>query len=113
MLKKETLKRVVASGITNQLAFFITLNPDCTSRGDIVVRIINKPAHGSVEAFATSAYLRASQVGQHPKCGQTKVKGIALNYKAENRYVGDDALDIVAFYPDGWAWEVHVDLSVR
>jgi hypothetical protein len=33
MTKKETVKRVVASGITNQLAFFVTLNPDCSSRG--------------------------------------------------------------------------------
>jgi hypothetical protein len=30
---KQTVKRVVASGITNQLAFFVSLNPDCSSRG--------------------------------------------------------------------------------
>ena len=41
------------------------------------------------------------------------MKGIALNYKAESKYTGDDALDVIAFYPDGWAWEIHVDLSVR
>ena len=49
MMKKQTFKRVVASGITNQLAFFVALNPDCSSRGEMVVRITNKPQHGSAE----------------------------------------------------------------
>jgi hypothetical protein len=108
MLKKQTIKRVVASGISNQLAFFFALNPDCSSRGDMVVRIIKKPEHGSAEASAISGYLRASQVKEHPNCAKDKVKGIALNYKAESKYTGDDALDILAF-----AWEIHIDLSVR
>jgi hypothetical protein len=69
----------------------------------------------SGETSTISGYLRASQVKeQYPNSGKEKVKGIALNYKAESKYTGDDdALDIIAFYPDGWAWEIHVDLSVR
>jgi hypothetical protein len=51
MLKRQTVKRVVASGINNQLAFFVALNPDCTSRGEMVVRVINKPVHGGAETF--------------------------------------------------------------
>ena len=113
MMKKETVKRVVASGITNQLAFFVTLNPDCSSRGEMVVRITNNPQHGSAQTSTISGYLRASQVKEHPNYGKEKVKGIALNYKAESKYTGDDALDIIAFYPDGWAREIHLDLSVR
>jgi hypothetical protein len=113
VMKKETLKRIVASGISNQLGFFVTLNPDCSSRGDIVARIVNKPQHGSAEASAITGYLRASQHKVHPNCTKNKVKGVALNYKAESKYVGDDALDVIMFYPDGWTWEVHLDLSVR
>jgi hypothetical protein len=113
MMKKQTFKRVVASGISNQLGFFVTLNPDCSSRGDIVVRIVKKPEHGSAEVSAITGYLRAAQFKEHPNCAKNKVKGTALNYKAENKYTGDDALEVLMFYPDGWAWEVHVDLSVR
>jgi hypothetical protein len=59
-------------------------------------------------------YRFAAALGlEHPNCGKEKVKGIALNYKAESKYTGDDALDIIVFYPDGWAREIHVDLSVR
>ena len=104
---------MVASGITNQLAFLVALNPDCSSRGEMVVRITNKPQHGSAETSTISSYLRASHVKEFPNCGKEKVKGVALNYKSESKYTGDDALDAIAFYPDGWAWEVHVDLSVR
>jgi len=113
MMNKQTVKRVVASGITNQLAFFVTLNPDCSSRGEMVVRITNNPQHGSAQTSTISSYLRASQVKEHPNCGKEKVKGVALNYKAESKYTGDDALDIITFYPDGWAREIHIDLSVR
>jgi hypothetical protein len=113
MLKRQTVKRVVASGINNQLAFFVALNPDCTSRGEMVVRVINKPAHGGAETSPISDYLRAPQAKEFPNCAKQKVKGIALNYKSESKYVGDDALDVIGFYPDGWALEIHIDLSVR
>jgi hypothetical protein len=67
----------------------------------MVVRITNNPQHGSAQTSAISSYLRASQVQEHPNCGKENVKGIALNYKAESKYTGDDALDIIVSYPDG------------
>jgi hypothetical protein len=68
----------------------------------MVVRITNNPQHGSAQASTISSYLRE----EHPNCGKEKVKGIALNYMAESKYTGDDALDIIVFYPDGWAKEI-------
>jgi hypothetical protein len=29
------------------------------------------------------------------------------------KYVGDDAFDLLALFPNGFAWEVHYDISVR
>jgi hypothetical protein len=67
------------------------------------VRIINKPTHGSVELPVISGYLRPDQVKLYPNCAKDKVKGIALKYKSENKYVGDDAFDLLVFDPSGWA----------
>jgi hypothetical protein len=42
-----------------------------------------------------------------------KKKGMQISYKSAEKYVGDDALDLLILYPGGTAWEVHYDVSVR
>jgi hypothetical protein len=46
-------------------------------------------------------------------CNQHKVKGMQINYKSAEKYVGDDAFDLLVLFPAGTAWEVHYDVSVR
>jgi hypothetical protein len=33
--------------------------------------------------------------------------------KSAEKYVGDDAFDVLVLFPGGFAWEVHFDISVR
>jgi len=33
--------------------------------------------------------------------------------KSAEKYVGDDTLDLLVFFPGGFAWEVHYDINVR
>jgi P27 family predicted phage terminase small subunit len=47
------------------------------------------------------------------KCNQHKVKGMQINYRSAEKYVGDDAFDLLVLFPAGTAWEVHYDVSVR
>jgi hypothetical protein len=47
------------------------------------------------------------------KCNQHKVKGMQINYKSAEQYVGDDAFDLLVLFPTGFAWEIHYDVSVR
>jgi hypothetical protein len=111
-LRKDKATRFVPSG-TNQRIIFVTwLNPDCTSAGNINIRIINQPEHGKVETTATSDYPHYSKEQIRFKCNQHKVKGMAVNYTAD-KYAGDDAFDILVIYPDGFAWEIHYDISLR
>ena len=35
------------------------------------------------------------------------------NVAGAEKYVGDDALDLLILFPAGTAWEVHFDVSVR
>jgi hypothetical protein len=37
---------------------------------------------------------------------------VAVSYKAD-KYVGDDAFDVLVIYPEGFAREVRYDISVR
>ena len=36
-----------------------------------------------------------------------------VNYKAAEKYTGNDAFDLLILYPDGLAREHHFDISVR
>jgi hypothetical protein len=111
-LRKDNATRIIPSG-TNQRIIFVTwLNPDCTSAGNINVRITNQPEHGKVETMATFDYPHYSKEQIRFKCNQHKVKGVVLNYKAE-KYAGDDAFDVLIMYPDGFAREIHYDISLR
>jgi hypothetical protein len=111
-LRKDKATRFVPSGTNQRIIFVSWLNPDCTSAGNINVRIINQAEHGKVEATATSDYPHYSKEQIRFKCNQHKVKGMAVNYKAD-KYTGDDAFDILVIYPDGFAWEIHYDISLR
>jgi hypothetical protein len=47
------------------------------------------------------------------KCNQHKVKGALVNYKAAQKYTGNDEFDLLILYPARFARELHFDISVR
>jgi hypothetical protein len=69
-------------------------------------RRCSQPEHGTVEITCNQEHVRY-------KCNDHKVRGVQVNYKSAEKYVGDDALDLLVLFPTGFAWEVHLDVSVR
>jgi hypothetical protein len=104
--------RTVPSGANQRIEFIYALNPDCTASGDINVRVTKQPEHGKVEIASTTHFPAFSKESNRYKCNQHKVKGVLVNYKAE-KYVGEDAFDLLIIYPGGFAREVHYDIGVR
>jgi hypothetical protein len=104
--------RTVPSGANQRIEFIYALNPDCTASGDINVRVTKQPEHGKVEIASTAHFPAFSKESNRYKCNQHKVKGVLVNYKAE-KYVGEDAFDLLILYPGGFAREVHYDIGVR
>jgi len=111
-VQKYQFTRIISSGTNQRIEFITALNPDCTSSGDVNVRVTTQPEHGKVEIMSTSHFPNYSKESNRYKCTQHKVKGVLVNYKAE-KYVGDDAFDLLVLYPGGFAREVHYDMSVR
>jgi hypothetical protein len=111
-LQRLQFARTVPSGTNQRIEFVTALNPDCTSSGDINVRVTKQPEHGKLETTTASYFPFFSKQSNRYKCNQHKVKGVLVNYKPE-KYVGDDAFDILIMYPGGFAREVHYDISVR
>jgi hypothetical protein len=112
-LQRTQLTRIVASGTTHRIAFLHALHPDCTASGDVHVRVTQEPEHGKIEIIPMSDFARYSKDNIRSRCNQHKVKGVLVNYKADKKYVGDDAFVLLVIYPQGLAEEGHFNISVR
>jgi hypothetical protein len=112
-LKKEQITRVVASGSKQTVRFYYALNPDCITRGSPEVRVTKQPEHGMVETAPVQSFPSYPKDNIRFKCNQQKVRGVQVNYKSADKYVGDDEFDLLVLFPGGMASEVHYDISVR
>jgi hypothetical protein len=112
-LQKERVNRVVASGAKQRIGFFTALNPDCTSSGEVSVRITKQPEHGTTETAATTSFPSYPKENLRARCNEHKVRGQQVYYKSAEKYVGDDELELLILFPAGFAWEVQVGISVR
>jgi hypothetical protein len=112
-LERKQFSRVVASETKQRIGFFYAVNPDCSASGNVNVRITKKPEHGTVEITPTAHFPNYPKEAIRFKCNQHKVKGIQINYKSADKYIGDDVFDLLVLFPAGTAWEVHYDVSVR
>jgi hypothetical protein len=112
-LEKKQFTRVVASGTKDQIGFFYKLNPDCSASGNVNIRVTKQPEHGSTETTTATNFPNYPKENIRSKCNEHRVKGMQVNYKSAEKYVGDDTLDLLILFPAGFAWEVHFDVSVR
>ena len=110
-LEKKQFTRVVSSGAKQRIGFFHAVHPDCTASGDVNIRVTKQPEHGSVETTTATLFPGYPKENIRSKCND--VRGMQVNYKSEEKYVGDDAFDLLVLLPNGTAWEVHYDISVR
>jgi hypothetical protein len=111
--EQKQLSRVVASGAKQRIGFFHALHPDCTASGDVTLRVIKQPEHGAVDTIATTNYPTYPKENIRSKCNEHKVKGMQINYKSAEKYVGSDELELLVLFPNGFAWEVRYNIDVR
>jgi hypothetical protein len=112
-LRKEQVTRVVASGKNQRIGFFTSLSPDCVSNGDVEVRITKPPEHGTTQTTIANNFPGYPKENIRARCNEHKVRGVQINYKSAEKYVGSDELDLLVLFPGGFAWEVHLNIDVR
>jgi hypothetical protein len=111
--ESQTYTRVVTSGAKQRIGFYTALQPDCSASGDVNVRVTKQPEHGTVETTATTLFPGYPKENIRSKCNQYKVKGTLVNYKAAEKYTGNDEFDLLILFPGGFASELHYDIKVR
>src|SRR5262245_57224392 len=110
---KKQWTRVVASGTNQRISFFHAVNPDCTASGNLNIRVTKQPEHGSVETITTTNFPTYPKESLRARCNEHKVRGVQVNYKSAEKYVGSDELELLILFPAGIAWEVHYNIDVR
>ena len=113
MLEKQQLARVVTSGTNQRIGFFYAVNPDCSASGDVNVRVTKQPEHGAVETTAATDFPTFPKENMRARCNNRKVRGVQVNYKSAEKYVGADTLDLLVLFPGGFGQEVHLNINVR
>jgi hypothetical protein len=112
-LEQKRFIRVVGSGANQRIGFFNYLNPDCTAPSDTQIRVTKQPEHGTVEIKPATNFPSYPKEHVRAKCNEHKVRGVQVNYKSADKYVGSDELELLVLFPNRFAWEVYYGISVR
>ncbi len=107
------LLRVVPKGEARAIAFYASLNPDCSLIGPVVVRTLSKPARGRLTVEAAESFTRFGPGSPLAACNSRKVPGTRLTYESEEGFEGVDTFRILVINADGFGYESDVKVSVR
>ena len=96
-LPPANLSPVVPSGVKRQLAFVSALNPDCSSAGEIEVRVVRSPKNGTVEIENGFGYPNYDEKNQRYSCNTRLVQGVRISYSSAEGFIGKDQFDLDLF----------------
>ena len=91
------LSPVLPSGVKRQLAFVSALNPDCSSAGEIDVRVVRSPKNGTVEIENSFGYPNYDEKNQRYSCNTRLVQGVRISYSSAEGFIGKDQFDLDLF----------------
>jgi len=102
----------VPTSVKRQLGFFTSLNPDCSTAGDIESRLIELPANGVVELEDGYGYPNYAITNRRYECNKGMVMGVRVYYTSKDGYLGKDSFVTQFFTPTGaevvWNYSVTV-----
>ena len=92
---------VAASGVPLRLWHFSSLNPDCTPFGEVVVRVLKAPEHGSLVTKPGEGFSNFDQSNPRHQCNLKRTPGMDAVYTPRPGYTGPDSVSINRIAPDG------------
>ena len=111
--KPINVTRFVPSGEGRTIGSVTALNPDCSSRGPIVGRVVEKPAHGEVSFEIGDIFPTYVQTSPLFVCNSKRTLGLMINYRSEQDFIGQDNMKVFLIFPDGSGAEWDYILIVK
>lgn len=103
------------SGKPLKISHFISVNPDCSSKGYTVLRVITPPENGKISFVQsvdfTSPRLRPGTDFSH--CNNKRIAGTSLIYTPNAGFIGDDKTTIERINPSGLASTFNLKLNSK
>jgi hypothetical protein len=103
----------VLHGATVKGGFWLAINPDCSSMGQSVTRIVTPPAHGAIRFAKEGIFPNFTPPNPRVACNRQKVPGVQVYYRANADYLGADSYVVEAFMPGGVLRRYVVTLDIR
>lgn len=105
--------KVAASGKPLELYWATSVNPDCSSRGAVTIKVVVPPSHGRVTINRTGVFTNFSAANVHQHCNTRRVPGVKAFYTSQRNYQGPDRVAIEVFWPFGRHVRQEISITVR
>jgi len=105
--------KTVIAGKPFKLYQAYSTNPDCSSSGDVVIRVTSPPSNGSVSIARGGVFPNFPASNVRSACNRRRVPGTIATYTARRGYAGPDSLSIEMIYPSGDQRQASYNLMVR
>jgi hypothetical protein len=103
----------VAAGHQVRVNWAISLNPDCTPDGQIVVRMTQPPQHGRVTIRNGRAFPNYPSSNIRNVCNTRRVPAVESYYRPEPGYTGFDSVSFETIFPGGSYRQNTANIQVR
>jgi hypothetical protein len=101
MPKPVAITRFVPSGEERTIGTVTVQNPDCSSRGPVVARVVEKPTHGDVSFENGNIFPNHAPTSPLSECNSKRTPGLMINYRSEKDFTGQDNMKVFLIFPDG------------
>ena len=108
-----SVARTALAGTPLLLGHWASLNPDCTSIGDVVLRIVKEPGHGRVAIALGNGYTFFLKDNVRNACNYKPSPGTNATYVAAPGYAGPDSVTLTGIFPDGAETQRTFEINVK
>jgi hypothetical protein len=105
--------RTVVAGKPFKLHAAYATNPDCSSMGDVVIRVVSPPSNGRVSIARGGAFPNFAPPNVRSDCNRRRVPATIATYTAQRGYTGPDSVSLEIIYPTGNVRQTSYSLMVR
>jgi hypothetical protein len=103
----------VVAGHEVRINWAASVNPDCTSNGQVVMRITQPPQHGRVSIRNAGVFPNFPGSNVRNVCNTHRVRGVEAYYRPEAGYVGFDSVGFETVFPTGTYRQYTANIQVR
>jgi hypothetical protein len=108
----KNLVRGATSGIPQQVGFYYSVNPDCSSGGLVQTQLKSPPTHGSVAFIKADGYTNFPSTSSAHECNSKKSPGVEVVYTSTSDFVGTDQFTVQGIGPKGKYMETDYTVKV-